>query len=267
MTSSNTGGQLITVQEPAPGIASLTMTHDAKRNALSAAMLEQISAALRELEAAGVRAVLLRARAGAGVWSAGHSLDELSSDGHDPLNWQDPLRRIVREIEHFPAPIIAMIEGTVWGGACELSFACDLIVATPQSTFAATPARLGVPYNPSGLQTFLNAAHLRIAMEMLFTAQPIAAARLAQYGIINQLVEADQLEPVCLQLAQAIAGNAPLAVAVMKEQLRTLANAQAIAPVDFERIQWLRRLAYGSQDYSEGVHALREHRRPDFHGR
>jgi len=154
MTSSEAGEPLITVQEPMPGVVCLTMTHDAKRNALSAAMLDQISAALKELEAGGMRAVMLRARPGAAVWSAGHSLDELSSDGHDPLNWQDPLRRIVREIEHFPAPIIAMIEGTVWGGACELAFACDLIVATPQTTFAATPARLGVPYNPSGLQTF-----------------------------------------------------------------------------------------------------------------
>jgi len=257
---------LIDVQEPEPGIAILTMTHDAKRNALSAEMLGEIGAALRQLEAAGVRAVILRARPGAAVWSAGHSLDELDSSGHDPLDWQDPLRRSVREIEHFPAPVIALIEGTVWGGACELAFACDLIVATPQTTFAATPARLGVPYNPSGLQTFLNAAHLRIAMEMLFTAQPIEAARLAQYGIINRLVEAERIEPVCVELARCIAANAPLSVAVMKEQLRTLANAQGIAPIDFERIQWLRRQAYSSQDYSEGVHAIREHRKPHFRG-
>ena len=256
----------IEVRQLMPGVASLTLAHDDKRNALSAALLDEISAALRELAAEGVRAVLLRAHAGARVWSAGHSLEELSSAGSDPLNWQDPLRRIVREIEHFPAPVIAMIEGTVWGGACELAFACDLIVATPQTTFAATPARLGVPYNPSGLQTFLSAAHLRIAMEMLFTAQPMEAARLAQYGIINRLVEPAELETVCLGLAQCIAANAPLSVAVMKEQLRTLANAQTIAPVDFERIQWLRRLAYSSQDYSEGVQAIQEHRKPNFRG-
>ena len=123
-----------------------------------------------------------------------------------------------------------------------------------------------MPYNPSGLQTFLNAAHLRIAMEMLFTAQPIEAARLAQYGIINRLVEAERIEQVCVELARCIAANAPLSVAVMKEQLRTLANAQGIAPIDFERIQWLRRQAYSSQDYSEGVHAIREHRKPHFRG-
>ncbi len=258
---------LITLQEIEAGVSSLTLSHDAKRNALSAAMLGEISAALRQLEVRGVRALILRARPGAAVWSAGHSLDELDSTGHDPLDWQDPLRRSVREIEHFPAPVIALIEGTVWGGACELAFACDLIVATPQTTFAATPAKLGVPYNPSGLQTFLNAAHLRIAMEMLFTAQPIEAARLAQYGIINRVVEADRIEAVCLELARSIAANAPLSVAVMKEQLRTLANAQSIAPLDFERIQWLRRQAYSSQDYSEGVQAIREHRQPHFRGR
>ena len=62
----------------------------------------------------------------------------------------------------------------MWGGACEVAFACDLIVAAPGTTFAVTPAKLGVPYNVSGMVTFLNAANLRIVKEMAFTAAPLA---------------------------------------------------------------------------------------------
>ena len=257
---------LIEIQNHASGVFSLKMNNDLKRNALTVELLGELAGALRQLESEAARTVILRANSGVKVWSAGHSLDELEEGGHDPLGWQDPLRRIIRDIERFPAPIVAMIEGSVWGGACELAFACDLIIATPETTFAATPAKIGVPYNSSGLQTFLNVAHLRIAKEMLFTAQPISALRLAQYGVINQIVAAEELEAACVQMGQTIANNAPLAVAAMKEQLRMLSEAQVMSPTDFERLQFLRRLAYGSADYTEGVHAIKEHRVPHFHG-
>lgn len=256
----------ISLQDKLHGLVSITMNHDAKCNALSAAMIDEMRETLHLLERDNVRAVILRANPGVKVWSAGHSLDELHDDGHDPLSWMDPLRQIVRDIEKFPAPIIAMIEGSVWGGACEVVFACDLVVATPESTFAATPAKLGVPYNSTGLLTFLNAAHLHVAKEMLFTAQPIPASRLEKYGVINRLAPADELEAACLELGRAIANNAPLAVAVMKEQLRILANAHAMSPNDFERIQSLRRMAYNSEDYCEGIHAVKERRKPNFQG-
>ncbi|WP_374487079.1 hypothetical protein [Zoogloea sp.] len=54
-------------------------------------------------------------------------MNESPGPGQDPLAWRDPLRKLIRDIENFPAPIIAMIEGSVWGGACETVFACDLI--------------------------------------------------------------------------------------------------------------------------------------------
>ena len=115
---------------------------------------------------------MLRALPGAKVWSAGHDVDELPAGRRDPLGWDDPLRNLVRSIEEFPAPVIAAIEGGVWGGACEVAFACDLIVVAPRATFAVTPAKLGVPYNVTGMLTFLNACSLRIVKEMAFTAQP-----------------------------------------------------------------------------------------------
>jgi len=248
------------------GIGTITLNHDLKRNALSEQLAHAIAGALGEFRAAGARIAILRAQPGTKVWSAGHDVAELPLGGVDPLGWQDPLRMLIREVEAFPAPVIALIEGSVWGGACELVFACDMIVATPEATFAATPAKLGVPYNATGLLTFLNAAPPHIAKELLFTSRPMTAARLERQGIINHIVAAAEITAFTHEMAQTIAHNSPLAIGVMKEQLRILAAAHALSPADFERIQGLRRVVYNSRDYAEGINAFKEKRKPVYRG-
>jgi methylmalonyl-CoA decarboxylase len=229
-------------------VGTISLNHDARRNALSEALVDQVIAALAEFSRQEVRCAVLRANPGVTVWSAGHDVSELPVGGIDPLGWRDPLRHLIRELENFTAPIIAMIEGSVWGGACETVLACDLIIATPESSFSATPAKHGVPYNVSGLLTFLNSAPIHIAKEMLFTAQPVSAVRLERIGIVNHVVAVEQLEEFTYAMARQIALNAPLSISVMKEQLRILAGAHTMSPQDFERIQGLRRIVYNSAD-------------------
>ncbi len=244
----------------------ITMDHAARRNALGAEMVGALLAALAGFGQRKVRAVVLRAAAGSRVWSAGHDVDELPTSGRDPLGWDDPLRLLVREIEQCPAPVIAMVDGSVWGGACETVFACDIVIASPAATFTLTPARLGVPYNIGGMVTLLNASNLRIAKEMVFTARPVEADRAERLGLVNHVVAADELEAFCLEMARDIAANAPLSISVMKEQLRILAGARPMSPQGFERIQGLRRLVYDSADYREGISAFKQRRPPLFNG-
>lgn len=247
-------------------VGTITLDNAAKRNALSDALIQEVGVALAEFRAQRARVVVVRAQPGAKVWSAGHDVSELPIDGRDPLGWSDPLRVLVREIEEFPAPVIAMIEGGVWGGACEAAFACDLIFAAPSATFAVTPAKLGVPYNVSGMLTFLNASSLRIVKEMAFSAQPVDAERAERLGMINRLVAATDLAAFTYDFAAKVAENAPLSIAVMKEQLRILAGAHPMSPEGFERIQGLRRVVYDSADYHEGIRAFKERRKPVFKG-
>ena len=163
-------------------------------------------------------------------------------------------------------PVIAMVEGTVWGGACELVMSCDIIVAADDSTFALTPAKVGVPYNISGVQNLMNTGGMSLSKEMLFTAQPVPAKRLVDRGIVSRAVPRDQLNAVTESIAAQIVKNSPLVVTLLKEQLRLLSAAQNLRPETFERIQAMRRKVYDSSDYQEGIKAFFEKRQPAFAG-
>lgn len=245
----------------------ITMNHEAKRNVLSRGLIEELIAALEEMTAAAVRSVILRAQPGAAVWSAGHDITELPGSGRDPLAYDDPLRRAVRAIEALPLPVIAMIEGSVWGGACELAITCDLAIAAPDVTFAFTPARIGVPYNTAGLLNMMKSVGMPLLKEMLFTARPIPAERALRLGMINDVVPREDLERFTLEIAAQIAGTSPMCVALLKEELRILSKSRPMSAETFERLQGLRRKVYDSDDYREGVRSFLEKRRPAFMGK
>jgi methylmalonyl-CoA decarboxylase len=254
------------LSESKDAIGTIVLNHVAKRNALSEVLICEVTAALDRFLEQQVRAVVLRAPAGSKVWCAGHDIDELPDSGRDPLGWSDSLRVLVRAVQEFPAPVIALIEGGVWGGGCEVAMACDILVGTPDITFAITPAKLGLPYNLSGVLTLMNAIPLPVAKEMLFTAQPIPAAQALNLGVVNYIVPGAEIEAFVYAIARQIVANAPLSVAVMKEELRLLASARSITPELFERIQGLRRIVYDSRDYQEGLNAFRAKRKPQFTG-
>ena len=203
-------------------------------SALTSSLIGKLAAALEAQQPPSVRAVVVRSAPGERVFSAGHDVRELPRNGRDPLTYNDPLRRIVRQIETHPTPVIAMVEGSVWGGACELVLSCDLVVAASEATFAITPARLGVPDNLS--------------------------------GVLNRGVPVEELEGTTADLAADIASGSPMVHQTMKEELRVLANAHPMTPEAHERIQALRREVYDSEDYREGLRAFTEKRRPVFGG-
>jgi methylmalonyl-CoA decarboxylase len=247
-------------------IGTITLDNPAKHNALSAPLIGDLLAALSNLTNSGARVVVLRAPKGATVWSAGHDVRELPTNGRDPLTYDDPLRRVVRAIKESPTPIIAMVGGSVWGGACEVVMSCDIVVATEGATFAITPAKLGVPYDIEGTLSFMQSVSLPVIKEMLFTAQPMPADRALRVGLINQVVPAERLESATAELAGYMIRNSPLVISLLKEQLRVLAEAHPLNPEGFQRIQAIRRRIYDSADYQEGIRSFFERRTPQFQG-
>ncbi len=244
----------------------ITLTNSAKRNAFSHEMMRALSEALQTFEAAKIRVVVIKAEDGATVWSAGHDIGELPAEHLDPLRYTDPMEETLRAIRQFPGPVIAMEHGGVWGGAFDLVLSCDLVLADPTATFAITPVNIGLPYNTTGLLHFTGRLRLNVIKELFFTAEPVSAEMALEWGIINRLVSEEHLASATLALAHKMALKAPLAMAVIKEQLRVLSDYQPIAAQTFERLQDMRRKVYESADYKEGLAAFHEKRRPTFRG-
>ncbi len=248
------------------GIGVLTLNNPARRNALSLELCDQMVSALEEFKKKKVPVVIVRAEKDARVWSAGHDITQLPKVHHDPLAYDSPMETAFRAIQNYPGPVIAMIQGSVWGGATDLAVTCDIAIGDETSTFAITPVKMGLPYNASGIMHFINRVGSNIAKEMFFTAAPVKAERAYHFGILNHLISSREIESFTLELAKSMAANSPLAVSVVKEQFRILSDAHPISPEAFERIQALRRRVYNSGDYEEGIKAFMEKRTPNFRG-
>ncbi|MCX5835964.1 MAG: methylmalonyl-CoA decarboxylase [Deltaproteobacteria bacterium] len=254
------------IKEVKETIGFITINNPRKYNALCATLLKQLIAVLEEFKTANIPVVVIRAPEGAKVWSAGHDISELPKTHRDPLGYENPLEIALRAVEEYPGPVIAMVHGSVWGGACDFVITCDMIIGDPSCSFAITPVKIGIPYNASGIMHFINRVGMNIAKEMFFSAQPVDAFRAEQIGILNHLVPIDSLESFTLDFAKTIASQSSLSIAVIKEQFRILAESHPITPYAFEKIQSLRRKVYDSRDYEEGITAFLEKRKPEFRG-
>jgi methylmalonyl-CoA decarboxylase len=253
-------------QEIKEAIGIITLNNSQKRNSLSEPLVEGLIQSLDAFRESKVPVVILRAAEDCKVWSAGHDVKELPRSLRDPLGYFDPLERVLRAVQEYPGPVIAMVHGGVWGGACDLVMCCDMVVGDETATFAITPAKLGLPYNVSGILHFVNRVGLNIAKEMFFAAEPFPAERAERVGILNHRVSADELLPFTMGLAKTIASRSALSVSVIKEQFRILSGSRPLSPEVFEHIQVLRRRVYDSHDYQEGITSFLEKRSPVFTG-
>ena len=224
-------------------------------NCLSADMCRELVDAMGKAYKKECVGIVLKAQCYKGVWSAGHDIRELPQTGEDPLAYDVPMERLLRCVQDTPIPVIACVSGTVWGGACDLCLSCDMIVSADTATFAITPAKIGIPYNASGIMHFINQLGINKAREMFFLATPITAQDALNVGLINRIAPPEDLDKVLEeQFLAPLRRNSILSISAIKRQFRALSKAADVMPSEtFERINAYRTRVYKGADYLEEI--------------
>ncbi|MBN2615094.1 MAG: methylmalonyl-CoA decarboxylase [Bacteroidales bacterium] len=248
-------------------IGFLTLNNDRKSNSLNLNMLDEIVEAFHHFEEKQCRVVIIRSQPEAKVWCAGLRIDQLPDATRDPIPYEYTLEKILRSVEHFPGIVIAMISGSVWGGGCELTFACDILIGSPEASFAITPARISAPYNPNQVNRVLQRVGSNTALELFATAEVLPAQRALQLGILNHLKEKEALESFTVDLAKKITENAPLTVSLIKKQIHQLGYRTVEQITNDRETREAVKAIYYSDDFREGKQAFLEKRKPQFKGK
>jgi enoyl-CoA hydratase/carnithine racemase len=254
----------LALDEPAEGVARLTIANPERRGALDHELLDALGEHARILDA---RCLVIR---GSGsVFSAGYDIGNLEDAEFEEAAERlvaHPFHDAIEALEAYAYPVVGEINGHAVGGGLELALTCDMRVAARTARFAMPPARLGLIYSHTGLRKFIDVCGVANTAELFHVGEPVDAARACAMGLVNEVVDPEDLEERVLELATRIAANAPLSLAGNKRIIRTLRTQPLPDAVERELIE-LRESCFRSEDFREGVRAFAEKRAPRWQGR
>lgn len=250
------------VEDALPAVL-ITLNRPEQRNALSTPLMQELTDELeRHSERPEVRVVILRANGPA--FSAGHDLRELVDRTlEEEQEIFEVCTRMMDKIQRIPQPVIAAVQGIASAAGCQLVATCDLAIAAEGARFATPGVRIGLFCSTPMVALGRNIGRKR-ALEMLLTGTPIDARTAAEWGLVNRVVPADQLDAAALELANQIAASSPLTLRIGKQAF-------------YRQIDVSQDEAYGlmSQtmaenamtcDAQEGMSAFLQKRRPTWRG-
>lgn len=240
-------------------VATITLNRPAKRNSLEVADLEAFAAALGEAHADPALRVLVVTGAGEKAFCSGVALGDVASQ-----DWSDnPLSALCDGLEQFPWPTICALNGGVYGGGAEIALACDFRIGVEGMACFIPPARLGIHYEPSGIDRARRLLGVQMARRLFLALESFDAEALLACGFLDRLVAREQLGGAVGDLAGRLAGFAPLAMQGMKRTINELATGTLDTAAARARIAE----AWASEDLREGLAAMKEKRAPVFRGR
>jgi enoyl-CoA hydratase/carnithine racemase len=264
------GGKLL-VDEPAPGVIRLTISNPEKRNALDHPILDAISATLTELGASDSQARCVIVTGAHGMFSAGYDIGEIPDvefEERAEALVAHPFTEAIDALEAFPYPTLAALPGHTIGGGLELALACDMRVAKEGIKLGMPPAKLGLVYSHTGLGRFIDAIGAARTRELFLLGRYIEAPVALAWGLVNRVASPEELDPVSLDIAAELAGNAPLSQTGNKRVIAALLDARGTLAADVEaELIELRRASFASADMREGMKAFAEKRPPRWQGR
>ncbi|GAB2183135.1 enoyl-CoA hydratase [Roseibium sp. LAB1] len=248
-------------------IAELVLNAPDRKNALPLAAWQAFPDLLSELARdPAVRVCILRG-AGGKSFCAGADISEFEAIRSTPeaaKRYDDINVEAFRALKSLPVPVIAAIEGPCLGGGLGLALACDLRIASRSAFFAIPAARLGLAYPPEALGDLLEAVSPSNAKRLLFSAVRLKAEEALDMGLVNEVVDDQELNQRVIALSEVLCANAPLSLKAAKQAINRLAQPgiQTDPAADFANAQ----ACIDSADYREGCRAFLEKRAPVFTG-
>jgi enoyl-CoA hydratase/carnithine racemase len=244
----------------------ITFNRPQSRNAMKLTMYERLLELCREINADDeLRAVVLTG-AGDKAFVAGTDISEFDvfKNPADALNYEHKIGGVIEALEGVRIPLIAAVRGACTGGGMSIATACDLRIATPSSRFGFPVARtLGNCLSIANYARLVDIVGPTAVKEMVYLAKLIDARRAYELGYLNEVVpEEDGLHVRVTEIAETIAGNAPLTIRATKEALRRITNEGRTA-ADEDLIL----SCYMSADFREGMKAFFEKRPANWMGR
>ncbi|WP_102143192.1 crotonase/enoyl-CoA hydratase family protein [Mycobacterium hubeiense] len=246
----------------------ITINRPEARNAVNAAVSTAVGDALEQAqEDPEVRAVVITG-AGDKSFCAGADLKAISR-GENLFHPDHSEWGFAGYVRHFiDKPTIAAVNGTALGGGSELALASDLVVAEERASFGLPEVKRGLIAGAGGVFRIVEQLPRKVAMELVFTGEPMSAAEALKWGLINQVVPDGAVVDAALALAQRITVNAPLAVQASK---RVAYGADGGA-IPAENPSWERTarefgVLLESEDAKEGPLAFAEKRQPNWKAR
>jgi enoyl-CoA hydratase/carnithine racemase len=245
-------------------LATITLNQPDKRNALSSGMMADLLDALKHVGSErDVRAVILAANGPA--FSAGHDLRELV--GGDINRYRavfDLCTELMTAIQAIPQPVVARVHRMATAAGCQLVATCDLAVAAEEAQFATPGVKIGL-FCTTPMVALSRAIGRKRALQMLLTGEPISAATAAEWGLINQVVPAAELEEATRALALSVARASALTVALGKQAFYSQIDLdQPKAYAYAKEVMSMNALAADAQ---EGMCAFLDKRAPTWVGR
>ena len=252
------------LDEPAEGVARLTIRNPERRGALDHEILDALGEHARTLEA---RCLVIR---GSGeVFSAGYDIGNLSEQEFEERAERlvaHPFHDALEALEAYRYPVIAEVNGHAIGGGLELAITADIRLAARGVKMGMPPAKLGLIYSHTGLAKFIDVCGPANTAELFFVGRTVEADRAREMGLVNEVVEPDALDERVLDLAAEIASNAPISLAGNKRMIRELRALRLPDELERELVE-LRESCFRSEDFREGVRAFGEKRKPRWQGR
>lgn len=252
--------------QPEPHILKIEMNRPEAANAFNTQMAYELTDLFEQLsiDTGDCRVVVLTAT-GNKAFCAGGDLKE--RNGMTDKAWQAQhlvYERMVRAIMGCPVPIIAAVNGAAYGGGCELAACADFVYAADTARFAQTEVKLGIIPGAGGTQNLPRAIGERRAKELILTGDVFTSQQARDWGLVNLVCAADELQTFALKTARKIAANGPVAVRQAKQAISRGMQMSLSDGLAFEIEAYNRTIP--TEDRREGVAAFNERRPPQFSG-